>query len=419
MTEQTQTMSATVPSYDSPDKLQMRPCRTCKSSLSIHDEPYDMCNIERRGDLFEPNTIRTMTLRPPSKITPRKFTPLLDALNLACIFLPTITMDSSATSTAPVATTDFPTEGAHTQASDTPTAPCTAARHDETESRPQNSPTSPNFPLVDHKSALAIDSAHHEDVSPPDGSGNDRVTGNPSPYKEVAPSGKTPEGKYRVMTVSKLDFFAPSEGLTYLHDRLKVFNHDHFLVCGFSYYGPQPILTYRFHKATWHTLKAGFKQIIMDMKGEAVDSGPHDKLGPDEVERSFRPREYDWTRDWDFILFMRNFNRSGEGWMADACLYFRGLSPDDCGAIPWNNASRTKRVPGPPLPVSSPRLDNRNSLVRFTWKFCERSDSPRWGASFAVYYVQGGPLARGAGLQGPIASLEDPWEFFDSTYTRW
>ena len=53
-------------------------------------------------------------------------------------------------------------------------------------------------------------------------------------------------------------------------------------------------------------------------------------------------------------------------------------------------------------------------MLKFTWKFCERSGSerPRWGASFTIYYKEGGDLAEGRSEYGFFTALDNPWAFF-------
>lgn len=50
------------------------------------------------------------------------------------------------------------------------------------------------------------------------------------------------------------------------------------------------------------------------------------------------------------MLAVNNSAQSGEQWVANACLYSKGLSPHDCEAIPWNGPSKVPRVEGDVLP---------------------------------------------------------------------
>ncbi|SPO04073.1 uncharacterized protein DNG_06756 [Cephalotrichum gorgonifer] len=77
-------------------------------------------------------------------------------------------------------------------------------------------------------------------------------------------------------------------------------------------------------------------------------------------------------------------------------------------SIPWSDPSQTQRLEEDALPILLP--DKR---LRFTWKFCERTDRPRWGGCFYVAYKNGGGLATGGGTRPPVATLDRPWEFFD------
>lgn len=112
---------------------------------------------------------------------------------------------------------------------------------------------------------------------------------------------------------------------------------------------------------------------------------PLDSIEPGEVEHDIWKGQ-DWTEDWTSLLYMRNRAKHGELWVSDACLYFRGLSPERLEPIPWDDPSRTMRVPRSVLPAKSPGDANFIGCTRFTWPFQKGSGNPRWGGSFTVYY---------------------------------
>ncbi|SPO03115.1 uncharacterized protein DNG_05797 [Cephalotrichum gorgonifer] len=142
---------------------------------------------------------------------------------------------------------------------------------------------------------------------------------------------------------------------------------------------------------------------------------PLDRIGPGEVERTVGGF-YDWSRDWDLVLSTNNESRAlrdgsstGDEWRTYAQLYFNDLSDLGSDAVPWNDAARTQRLVADVLP----RSDAKKGWLKFTWKFCERSENPRWGARFIIYYKGRGALV-GVDGSGPIAGIERPWRFFDT-----
>lgn len=242
----------------------------------------------------------------------------------------------------------------------------------------------------------------------------DGATEHPPPYERATTLGSTRLGGNRAIRVAMLLEFNPSTGFEYLTPYLETF-HDHFLVRGPSSPSATPIRVYRVLKSLKNTIVARFK--YMDDTRDAMPRSPLDVIGIGEIERSFRlGRVYEWTRDWDFNLSVQNHPNTGEKWMTNGCVYFRGLSPYEC-IVPWNDPSRTQRVEGGLLPAKYEAEGLKYKWMEFTWKFCERSDNPRWGGSFSLYYQQGGALASGTSIYGVVTGLEDPWVFFSPALT--
>lgn len=132
-------------------------------------------------------------------------------------------------------------------------------------------------------------------------------------------------------------------------------------------------------------------------------AGLLDWIGPGEVERSI-PSSYDWTRDWNFAFQgVSQFRYSwGTEFTAYAYIFLNDLSGLGHEGIPWNDVSQTQRLE----PYMFPRFVGEDpSGYKFIWKFCERSDRPRWGASIVIYSSDGSELS----------STDNPWTFFDDT----
>ncbi|MBE3047011.1 hypothetical protein IMZ48_31695 [Candidatus Bathyarchaeota archaeon] len=199
--------------------------------------------------------------------------------------------------------------------------------------------------------------------------------------------------------VAMLPWFGPSPRFQYISDCLGIRKHDYLLVQGSDYRIAEPVITYKLIKCTLNKYWATWKP------KPKPDIHPFYDLGPNEIERVAQ-YQYDWTRDWDFVysVRIRNFPGPGGNWMAEGCMYFKGsLSPADY--IPWNDPVKTMRVEADVLPV---KYDNKTLKRRFTWKFCERSDNPRWGASFTIFYEEG----------TIIPTFDNPWFIFSSASTK-
>lgn len=247
--------------------------------------------------------------------------------------------------------------------------------------------------------------SHHTGPNHPPLDHDDGVTEPPPPYESAAAPSTLTQGEKGPTRVAMLPFGAPSAGFVYLYRRIDVLKHDHLLIRGSGGPTAMPVRIYRNMKCCVNEASATQKE-TGTKPGKTTTIGPFYDLGPNEIERVSGQR-YDWTRDWDFTLFVRNYSKDGLKWMADGCLYFKGLSPADYDAIPWNNPLKTMRVEADALPSKHERKNLQLEWRKFTWKFCERSDSPRWGASFTVYHQEGSVLP----------TFDNPWFFFDSVWT--
>lgn len=153
----------------------------------------------------------------------------------------------------------------------------------------------------------------------------------------------------------------------------------------------------------------------------AVPRAPPSAVGPGEVEHPIPEGQRDWTLDWDYVLNVMNHSRGshtvrGHSWIMSARFYFRDMPPRGLGeAVPWGDPERTERVPDD---APYRRVDREPfAWVAFTWKFCERSERPRWAATFTLYFQEGGPLDGDTSELGVVTALDDPWIFFHPAYT--
>ena len=241
------------------------------------------------------------------------------------------------------------------------------------------------------------DPAHPKDISQDQ---DDDSTEPPPPYQSpTAPF--TPVLAEKGLTkVSMLPRAAPSAGSEYLHDIMWGTGHYHFQLRGSDNLRAPAVRIYR-------ALKCEI-DMIWATRCPKPDINPFHDLGPYEQER-ISGWPYEWTKDWDFQFLVRNRGFQAEKqWVVHGCLYFKGMSPADRNGIPWNDPDKTTRVHkfvGPYFPEMRRRQRNCH---RFTWKFCERSDNPRWGASFTIYSK--------AGITLP--TYQNPWFFLNSTFTE-
>ena len=72
----------------------------------------------------------------------------------------------------------------------------------------------------------------------------------------------------------------------------------------------------------------------------------------------------------------------------------------------------TERVKSEPIPSG-----HGGKWLKVSWKFSERADRPRWGASITIYYQKKGVLAKGISQSTVLMTLENPWNFFNLTHT--
>ena len=231
------------------------------------------------------------------------------------------------------------------------------------------------------------------------------------PYESaVAPTWK------RSTKVAMLPLLQPTDGYDYLHDSQAYFRHDYLSVQGSKDTRATPVIFfYHAYRCAVNTSRARRKPRYTDEAENTMVSTPLNAIGPGEVETAVATL-FDWTLSWDFVLCMRSRSKGGEHWMADVMLYFNGLSTSG-HSIPWNDTSRTKKVEGNDLPSRYRAGKSGKEYLRFTWKFCERSDRPRWGASFTVYYQEVRNLAQGRSEYGSFMELDNPWVFFNDNHT--
>ena len=222
----------------------------------------------------------------------------------------------------------------------------------------------------------------------------------PPPYRSTAASLIPALAEKGLTKVAMLPWFCPSPGFEYLFIRLGMEQHGNLLVRGSDHHMPAPLRPYRAIQSAINEYRV--------TRNPKPDIHPFHDLGPTEIERLAK-YQYDWTRDWDFVYSVRNRNLPGPGnsWMADGCAYFKGLSPADYNVIPWHDPVQTMRVEADILPVF---YETRLGInwFKFTWKFCERSNSPRWGGSFTVYHPQGTAMP----------TFKNPWFFFSTDATE-
>lgn len=193
---------------------------------------------------------------------------------------------------------------------------------------------------------------------------------------------------------ASLPVIRPSEEFFYMYDYLHMVDHNHLSVRGSDTTRAMPVLIYRAIKCRVNTLRARRKPRYTDKSRKTMVFTSVSAIGPGEIERPMG-KHHDWTQDWDFIFPMRNRSEGGELWVADACLYFNGLSTSGCVSIPWDDRSSTQKIEANILPSKHERKGLKEKWLEFTWKFCERSDCPRWGGQF--YPLLPGRWAFGTG----------------------
>ena len=119
----------------------------------------------------------------------------------------------------------------------------------------------------------------------------------------------------------------PSAGFEYLFDRIGITCHEYLhprnLITGLSRFF---VLCHRAYQCD--------RNMAAAIKNPKPDISPYHDLGPHELERVCK--WYEWTKDWDFMFSVRSrgLDADEKRWMADGTLFFKGLSPADCDAIP-------------------------------------------------------------------------------------
>ena len=260
------------------------------------------------------------------------------------------------------------------------------------------------------------DHSHHTGVNHHWGDQENGLAEAPPSYK-TAKTLPAPTLEWKGPTkVAMLPPICPSDGFFYMHDELHIFRHDHLSVRGSKKPRWLPVLMYRSIICDVNTSRAR-RKLGSTNGAENTMVLSLNAIGPGEIEIPMAMR-YDWTTNWDFVLPLRRFSDGGELWMADVCLYFQGLSTSGHDPIPWNDTSRTQRIRGNAIPSRYLAGQCDEEWLKFTWKFCERSqsDCPRWGASFTIYYQEGGEMARGRTEYGFFTALDNPWAFLDPAH---
>ncbi|SPO06857.1 uncharacterized protein DNG_09551 [Cephalotrichum gorgonifer] len=212
--------------------------------------------------------------------------------------------------------------------------------------------------------------------------------------------------------------------------------HSDNLVQGAKIRRPWSLAIFRAIRSGFHT-ESHYESPVATADGTCKPRGtvPPSRLGPGEEEH-YVGITYDWTRDWDFVLSVKNESREmrgksedGDWWVGYAHIYFNDLSGLDCEAVPWNDTARTQRLAADGGPQNVYRFmakdalgcgkKDRDGWLRYTWKFRERSDYPRWGGSFTVYYRdQGLGVMTTIGDSGLVPGIERPWDFFNPESCR-
>lgn len=157
---------------------------------------------------------------------------------------------------------------------------------------------------------------------------------------------------------------------------------------------------YRLCYTVGRTYLASQESKYTDESRETLIFSRLDEIGPGEVERPIWYQCYDWTLDWDVHLIVQAVGYDGT-WCTCAYLYFGSLSGLGVGPIPWHDAAKTKRLEADRFPVKH-NVKTGNQWSEFTWKFRERSNTPRWGGSF---------MARHQNFR-KLLETQTPWSFF-------
>lgn len=137
----------------------------------------------------------------------------------------------------------------------------------------------------------------------------------PPPYNHATTSPPIRNGGNRAIRVAMLDMLALSPAFPYLLHFWEDFDNDHFLVHGPGSPSAAPVRVYRGMEAVDNSIKA-------EQGYDNAAGRPYRLALPvclDSVRRNIflcSGKVYEWTRDWDFVLPVRNCPDSGEWWMA-------------------------------------------------------------------------------------------------------
>ena len=233
------------------------------------------------------------------------------------------------------------------------------------------------------------------------------IAESPPSYKNAVASIKPTLEKHGSMRVAELPISKPSEGFSYV-DRP---SWEDFQLRGSKTRRNIFVLVHLAYKAFKNTEEARIKETRHSASPGAAP-GPLDEIGPGEVERPIGIH-LEWTREWEYVLTLWNICEAGEVWGSRAFLFFNGVQPQNPQGINWKDPSRTQRVKADKLPSKLPLKGYDAEWMRFTWRFCEMSDKPKWGGSFTVKYQKAGKLAKGTSCYGVVTAHDYPWVFFD------
>lgn len=229
----------------------------------------------------------------------------------------------------------------------------------------------------------------------------------PPSYKNAVASITPTLEKHGSMGVAELPISKPSEGFYYVSRP----SLEDFQLRGSKTRRNIFALVHLDYKAFKNTEEARIKAKRHSASLGAAP-GPLDEIGPGEVERPIR-MHLEWTREWEYVLTLWSICEEGEVWGSRACLFFNGVPPQNPQEINWKDPSRTQRVKADKLPSKLPLKGCEDKWMRFTWRFCETSDKPKWGGGFTVKYKKAGKLAKGTSRYGVVTAHDYPWVFFD------
>lgn len=107
-------------------------------------------------------------------------------------------------------------------------------------------------------------------------------------------------------------------------------------------------------------------------------------IGPKEVEHCIMGG-YNWTRDWDCVLALRQKSRIHD-FKTTCAFYFKDLSARLAEGVPWRDITWTRRPRERVYKCTTCICCGHREWVLET-SYIERGDDPRWAAVIAVEHM--------------------------------